>query len=141
MTVMYLTEYNTRCYGVTFQNNGSIRVQRYQDISDDENKLFCIKPSEIFLGRSKICDITIMSGASDKSMFDGSTILPKISGENDKHRYIYIGGVMICSFLTNDIFYRHISNLGNNLTPYSIAVGHENIYFLTLGFEFIEKKR
>ena len=27
MTITYLTEYNTRCYGVTFQNNGCVKVQ------------------------------------------------------------------------------------------------------------------
>ena len=35
---------------------------------------------------------------------------------------------MICSFLTNDNIYKNISNMGNELTPYSIAVGHENVY-------------
>ena len=38
---------------------------------------------------------------------------------------------MICSFLTNDNNHKYNSNMGNNLTPYSIAVGEESIYFLT----------
>ena len=42
MTVIYLTEYNTRCYGVTFQNIGFIKVQKFEDISDDENKIICV---------------------------------------------------------------------------------------------------
>ena len=29
MTIIYLTEYITRCYGVTFQNNGWIKVKKY----------------------------------------------------------------------------------------------------------------
>ena len=49
--------------------------------------------------------MTLMSGALDKSVFDGNTVLLKISEENDKHRYLYIGGDMICSFLTNDNIY------------------------------------
>ena len=57
-----------------------------------------------------------MSGAFDKSVFDGNTILLKISEENGKHRYVYIGGDMICSFLTSDNIYKYISNMGNNLT-------------------------
>ena len=36
MTVIYIKEYNTRCYGVTFQIKGCIKVQKFEDISDDE---------------------------------------------------------------------------------------------------------
>ena len=31
--------------------------------------------------------------------------------------------------------------MGNNLTPYSIAVGDENIYFLTPQFKFIKREK
>ena len=37
MTIIYLTEYNTRCYGVTFQNNGLVGVQKQENISDDKD--------------------------------------------------------------------------------------------------------
>ena len=46
---------------------------------------------------------------------------------------------MVCSFLTNDNIYKYISNMGNNLTPYSIAIGWENIYYLTPPFRIIKK--
>ena len=46
---------------------------------------------------------------------------------------------MVCSFLTNDKIYKYISNMGNNLTPYSIAKGYENIYYLTPYFRYIKK--
>ena len=82
-----------------------------------------------------------MSGAFDKSVFDGNTILLKIVEEYGKHRYVYIGGDMMCSFFTNDIIYKYISNMGNNLTPYSIAVGHENIYFLTPHYKLIKRDK
>ena len=42
--------------------------------------------------------------------------------------------------LTNDRIYNYISNMGNNLTPYSIAIGWENIYYLTPFFRFIKKE-
>ena len=45
------------------------------------------------------------------------------------------------SILTNDKIYEYISNMGNNLTPYSIAVGDENIYFLTPYFMFIRRDK
>ena len=47
---------------------------------------------------------------------------------------------MICTFLTNDKNYKYVSNMGNNLTQYSIAVGYKNVYFLTPHFTFITKK-
>ena len=52
MTVIYLTEYNTRCYGVTFLNTGSIKVQKYNDISDSENIIVYKMPLRTFLGKS-----------------------------------------------------------------------------------------
>ena len=81
--------------------------------------------------------MTAMSGVFDISVFDGNTILVEISEENVRHRYVYIGGNMVCSFLTNDNIYEYISKMGSNLTPHSIAVGDENIYFLTPHFNFI----
>ena len=99
------------------------------------------KPLKTFLGKSKACDMTLLSGASNKSVFDGNTILLKISEECGRHKYTYIGGEVICSFLTNDDFYKYISNMGINLTPYSIAIADENIYFLTPHFKFIRRDR
>ena len=48
MTVICLVEHNTRCYGVTFQNNGCIKVQNFEDISEDANIIYCVKPLECF---------------------------------------------------------------------------------------------
>ena len=47
---------------------------------------------------------------------------------------------MVCSFLTNDKIYKYISNMGNNLTPYSIAIGWENIYYFTPYFKLAKKE-
>ena len=141
MTIIYLTKFNTRCYGVTIQNNGLVKVQKYEGIYADENIVYCVKPLKIFLGRSEVCDMTVMSRACDKSVFDGNTIFLKISVKNDRHRYVYIGGNMVCSFLTNDNIYEYISNMGINLIPYSIVVGMENIYFLRPHFKFIRGKK
>ena len=56
-------------------------------------------------------------------------------------RYEYIGGDKICSFLTDDIIFIYISNMGSNLTPYSRAKGGENIYVLSPHFKFIGRKK
>ena len=48
---------------------------------------------------------------------------------------------MICSFMTSDNIYEYVSNMGNNLTPYSIATGEENYNLLTPNFSFIKKDK
>ena len=140
MTIIYITENNCECYGVSFENNGYVKVQKFEDISKDKNTIYSVKPMEIFLGKSQICNMTEFSGARDRKVFDGNTILLKVNEENNKNTYVYIGGDMVCSFLTNDNIYKYISNMGNNLTPYSIAIGWENIYYLTPYFRFIKKE-
>ena len=140
MTIINSTEYKTKCYGETFRNNGWIKVQKFVDSSDDENNIYCVKPLETLLGESESCEMTAMSGVFDKSVFDGNAVLLKIGEETKKHRYLYIGRDMFCSFLTIDTIYKYISNMGNNLTPYSIAIGYKNIYFLTPHFKFVKRK-
>ena len=95
---------------------------------------------ETFLGKSEVCDMTLMSGAFDKSVFDGKSILLNINEGYGRHRYLFIGGNKICSFLTNDNIYRYVSNMGKNNTPCSITIG-ENIYFLVPRFKFVKEKR
>ena len=96
---------------------------------------------ESFSGKSQLCDMTEFSGAWYKEVFDGNIILLKISEEKNKHRYVYIGGDIVCTFLTNDRINKTISNMENNLTPFSIAIGWGNIYFSTPHFIFVEKER
>ena len=71
MTNIYNTENNTKCYGVTYQNNGCVKVQKFEDISEDKNIIYKVMPMETFLGKSQLCDLTEFSGASDKEVFDG----------------------------------------------------------------------
>ena len=48
---------------------------------------------------------------------------------------------MVCSFMTSDNIYEYISNMENNLTPYSVATGKENYYLLAPNFSFIKKEK
>ena len=48
---------------------------------------------------------------------------------------------MVCSFMTSDNIYEYISNMGNNLCPYSLAKGEENYYLLTPNFNSIKKDK
>ena len=142
MTVIYITENNCKCYAVTFQNNGFVQVQQFEDVSEiEKNIIYTINPMKSFLGKSQRYSMTALSGAFDKSCFDGNTFLLKVGIENGKNKYVYIGGDMICSFMTSDNIYEYVSNMGNNLTPYSIATGEENYYLLTPNFSFIKKDK
>ena len=141
MTIIYITENNTKCYGVTFQNNGCVKVQKFEDISNGKNTIYSVKPMRIFLGKSQVCNMTMFSGAFDKEVFDGNPILLEISEENGKHKYVYIGGDMVCSFMTSDNIYEYISNMGNNLCPYSVATGEGNYYLLAPNFKFVKKDK
>ena len=117
MTIIYITENNCECYAVTFQNNGLVKVQNFRDGSLDENIIYTVNPIESFLGKSQSCTMTASSGVFDKECFNGNTILLKVGVENGKNKYVYIGGDMLCSFMTSDSVYEYISNMNNNLTP------------------------
>ena len=93
------------------------------------------------MGKSQLCDMTEFSGAKDKEVIDGNTILLEIGKENNINKYVYNGGDMICSFLTIDEIYKYISNMGNNLSPYSFATGEENYYLLDPNFIFTKIDR
>ena len=96
---------------------------------------------EKFLGKSQSYSMTAFSGAFNKGCFDGNTILLKVGIENGKHKYVYIGGDMVCSFMTCDKIYEAVSNMGNNLSPYSVATGSKNYYLLAPSFSFIKKDK
>ena len=141
MTVIYITEDNCKCYAVTFENKGWVKVQKFEDESLDENIIYTVNPMKTFLGKSQRFTMTALPGAFDKGCFDGNTILLKVGIENGKNKYVYTGGDMVCSFMTSDNIYEYISNMGRNLSPYSIATGEKNYYLLAPNFSFIKKDK
>ena len=53
MPVIYITEDNCKCYAVTFQNNGFVKVQKFEDDSEiDKNIIYSTNPMKSFLGKS-----------------------------------------------------------------------------------------
>ena len=52
-------ENNTKRYGVAFQINGCVKVQKFEDISSDDNTIYSVKPVRIFLGKSQVCNMTM----------------------------------------------------------------------------------
>ena len=45
----------------------------------------------------------------------------------------------MCSFMTSDNIYEYISNMRNNLCPYSVASGEENYYLLAPSFKLFKR--
>ena len=75
MTIIYITENNTKCYAVTSQNKGWIKVQKIIDVGDDKNIEYEVNPMKTIIGKSQLCIMTEFSGAEDKEVFNGNTIL------------------------------------------------------------------
>ena len=69
MTVICLTENNCKCCGLTFENTGCVKVQKFKNISKYETNIFCVKPLKTFLGKSESCRMTEMLGAFDRNSF------------------------------------------------------------------------
>ena len=53
MTVIYLTENNTGCFGVIFQKKGCAKVQKNADVSDNERNAVCANPLRTLLLKIK----------------------------------------------------------------------------------------
>ena len=123
------------------QNKGWIKVQKFKDGSLDENIIYTVNQMKTFLCKSQSCSMTALSGAFIKMCSNGNTILLKVGIENGKYKYVYIGGDMVCSFMTSDNIYEDISNMGNNLSPYSVATVSENYYPLAPNFSFVKKDK
>ena len=131
MPIVYLTEHDTKSYGVKIENNELVKAQKFKNIFDQENNISCVRPLEKFLGKCNGTNMLIKLGSFDKSVFSGNTILLEISDENNKNSYVYVGASKIYSFLTNDHILEYISNMRDNMIPYSIAIGEENINFVS----------
>ena len=99
--------------------------------------LFSFQAKNVFIGESKICPITEFSGARDKNDFDGNTLLL----ECENNEYVYISGLEITKFKTDDKIRDYISLMGNNMIPYAIMIGERYTYFLYHRYKFIENDK
>ena len=81
--------------------------------------------------------MTQFSGANDSSGFDGNTLLL----ECENNEYVYISGLEIFKFKTDDKIIDYISLIGNPMIPYTFAVGENYAYFLSSHYKFIENDK
>ena len=117
--------------------DGDVYVYKYEKGKFDEPFL-SFKPKHLFIGRSKVCDMTEFSGAADNSSdFDGNTLLLEV----EDRKYVYFSGLEITEFETNAKVIDCISLMGKNMVPYAIILGEKYTYFLYHRYKFIENDK
>ena len=88
-------------------------------ICEFDPPIFSFQAKNVSIGQSKVCPMTEFSGARDKNVFDGNTLLLEL--ENNEHVYIF--GLEITKFNTNDKIIDYISLMGDSMTPCAIMIG------------------
>ena len=113
-------------YLVVINENTYVSVYKYEKYKFDQPFL-SFQAKNIFIGKSRICAMTEFSGAEDKSSgFDGNTLLL----EFENNEYVYISGLEIIKFKTDDKIIDYISLMGNNMVPYAFVIGEKYTYFI-----------
>ena len=117
--------------------DGGVYVYKYEKYNFDKPFL-SFKPKHIFIGKSKVCQMTEFSGAADNdSDFEGNTLLQEV----EDRKYVYTSGLEVIEFGTDDKILDYISLMGNNMVPYAIMLGEKYTYFLYHRYKFIENDK
>ena len=128
---IFMMQYNYRSKYLVIIN-GDVYVYKYEKCKFDQPFL-SFKPKHCFIGKSKVCEMTQFSEANDSSDFDGNTLLIEV----EDNKYVYISGLEITKFKTDDKIIEYISLMGNNMIPYTIMIGERYTYFLYHRYKFI----
>ena len=84
-----------------------------------------------------MCRMTEMSGADDRSDFDGNAI--SVGSDDDKYRFL--SSFQIIKLFTEDKIIDFISVMGNNMISTAMTVGEKYTYFLSAHYEFIKNEK
>ena len=114
----------------------NVYVYKYEKYQFDP-PFFSFQAKNIFIGKSKVCEMTEVSGAGDSSEFDGNTVLLEC-GDNE---YVYISGFGSSKFKTDDKIIDYISLMGNNMSIYTFAIGEKCTYFISTNYKYIENDK
>ena len=102
--------------------NGNTYVSVYKNEKYKFDQQFLsFQAKSIFIGKSKICSMTEFSGALNNSHFDANTFLL----ECEDSKYVFISRLEIFEFRTDDKLLDYISLMGNDMIPYTFAVGEK----------------
>ena len=96
-------------------------VYNYEKCKFDQ-PFISFEPKHIFIGKTNVCEKTEFSAADNKDEFDGNTLLL----ECEDNENVYISGLEIFKFKTDDKIIDFISLMGNNMVPYAIIPGEGN---------------
>ena len=132
---IFIMQYNYR-NGYLVVINGDVYVYKYDKCKFDQPFL-SFQAKHIFIGKSRVWRMTEFSGAGDSSGFDGNSLLL----ECEDNEYVYIFGLEILKFETEDKIIDYISLMGNNMCPYTFAVGEKYTYFISTHYKFIENDK
>ena len=116
--------------------DGDVYVYKYGKCKSDQPFL-SFQAKSIFIGKSKVCELTDFSWADDSSDFDGNTILLKCEDNEN----VYISGFEIFKIKTVDKITDYISFMGNNMCPYTIAIGVKQTKFISIHYKFTENDK
>ena len=100
--------------------DGDVYVYKYGNCMFDQPFL-SFQPKQVFIGKSKDCELTEISEANDSSDIDGNITLL----ECQDIEYVYTSGFEILRFKTDDKIIDYISLMGNNMVSYNFAVGEK----------------
>ena len=131
-----MIQHNYRSRYLVILDGDDVYIYKYEKCKFDQPFL-TFKVKHIFIGKSKICKMTKFSGGIDSSGFDGNTILLKC----EYNEYVYISGLEIFIFKTDDKIIDYISLMGNNMCAYAIAIGGKNTYFINNHYKFMENDK
>ena len=131
-------QYNYRSkYLVVINENTYVSVYNYDKYKFDP-PILSFQAKNFSIGKSKVCEMTEISGAADSSSgFDGNTLLLQC----EDHEYVYISGLEDSKFKTDDKIIDYVSHLGNNMTPYAIIIGEKYTYLFYNRYKFIESDK
>ena len=110
--------------------DGDVYVYKYEKCKFDQ-PILSFKPKHIFIGKSKVCPMTQFSGAIDSSGFDGNTLL--LVCENNE--FVYFSELEIFKFKKDGKIIDYLSLIGNNMIPYTFAVGRKIYIFLIISLQ------
>ena len=103
-----------------------------------EPPLFIFQAKNVFIGESKVCPMTEITGtANTSSDLNGNTLLLKC----ENNEYVYISGLEITKFKNDDKFIDYIALMGNNMIPHAIMIGERCTNFLYHRYKFIENDK
>ena len=128
----YIMQYNYRNKSLVIID-GDVYVYKC-DKCEFDPPFLSFQAKNVFIGKSKVHPLTQFSGAIDSSGFDGNTLLL----ECENNDYVYISGLEIFKFKSDDKIIFYISLMGNKMIPYAIIVGEKYTYFIAHPYKFFE---